>query len=244
MMDWTETINQLKVEIFFFTVLFAILFFQIQQASVKTLLSMLLITAWLGVLWYYLQYKGKKLDSRDKQEKQILDKENTERLETPEIVSHNYYVKTAPKKGLSYLKKNELLMKMAQDLIFVRTFDAQKYQEMLVFMNHYQKVYMYILAERYPCQSYVPTLLDLRENILEIMYQYYLVVPKTFKHIYGVDPYAVIEKNIHLFLKLSRTMLEVLENFCRLDLKEHYFPMTGPMPYDAKRQQEKQNLLP
>ena len=36
-------------------------------------------------------------------------------------------------------------------------------------------------------------------------------------------------------------MLEVLENFCRLDLKEYYFPSTIPMPNDESRKIEKQN---
>lgn len=243
-MDWTETVNNLKVEILFFTLLFAVLFFQIQQANVKTLLSLLLITLWLAGLWYYLKYKGQQVDTQEKQEVQILEKENEKKLEVPEMATQNYYIKSAPKKGLNYLKKNETLMKIARDLIFVKTFDAQKYQDLLVYMDSYQKVYMYILAERYPCKSYVPTFLDLRENVLELLYQYYLVVPKNFKHIYGVDPYQTIEKNIHHFLKLSRTMLKVLENFCRLDLKEHYFPTTNPMPYDTFREKEKRHVLP
>ena len=115
---------------------------------------------------------------------------------------------------------------------------------MCVFMDSYQKVYMYILAERYLASSYVPTFLDLRENILEIMYQYYVVVPQHFKHIYGVSPYEKIEKNINEFLKLSRTMIEVLENFCRLDLKENYFPTTSPMPHDQYNEKTKKNILP
>ena len=244
MMDWKETVNHVKIELFFYTLLFAILFFQIQQANVKTILSLLLITFWLVGLWYYLMYKSQQADTREQQEEKILEEENAKKREAPEMSTSNYYIKGAPKKGLSYLKKNETLMKMARDLIFVKTFDAQKYQEWLVFLNAFQKIYMYILAERYPCQSYVPTFLDIRENILELMYQFYLVVPKNFKHIYGVDSYEVIERNLRNFLKVSRTMLEVLENFCRLDLKEHYFPMTLPMPFDASREKEKSNLLP
>jgi len=59
-----------------------------------------------------------------------------------------------------------------------------------------------------------------------------------------VHPYEVLQKNIETFVKLSRTMLQVLENFCRMDLKEYYFPMTQPMPNDVFRKKEKQNILP
>jgi hypothetical protein len=240
-MDLYDTINNLKIEIAFGVVLFSILFFQIQQANTKTLLSMLLITLWAGAAWFYLQYKNKQIDTQEKKELKVIEDENEKKLEVPEIISSNYYVKAAPKKGLQYMKKNEVLVNMAKELIFVKTFDEQKYQDLLVFMNDYQKVYMYILAERYPCQSYVPTFIDLRENILQLLYQLYLVIPKTFKHIYGVNPYQTIEKNIETFMKLSRTMLEVLENFCRLDLKEYYFPETNPMPFDTKKEK---HLLP
>lgn len=216
-----------RVEILFFTTLIALVFSQIQQASVQTLLSTLLVTLWGMMLWYYMRTKD---SVTTKNGTTLLDKENEVSLEVPEIASKNYYVKAAPKKGLKYLKNNETLVKIAKNLIFVKTFDAQKFQEMLIYMNSFQKVYMYILAERYLCKSYVPTFLDLRENILEIMYQYYIVVPKDFKHIYGLSPYQEIAKSIKDFLVLSRTMIQVLENFCRLELKEHYFPPTLPMP--------------
>jgi hypothetical protein len=243
-MDWVDTINNIRAELLFFTFLFAVLFFQIQQANEKTLLSLLLITLWLVGLGYYLQYKSTKVDGVDRRDTALLEAENDKKLEVSEIVSPNYYIKAAPKKGLKYLKNNETLMNIAKDLIFVKTFDAQKYQDMLVYMNSYQKVYMYILAERYQCKSYISTFLDLRENILEIMYQYYVVVPSNFKHIYGISPYMNIEKNIHEFLKLSRMMIDVLENFCKLDLKEHYFPTTNPMPHDKYNENSKKYILP
>ena len=236
-MEWYSAINNLKIEIFFGIAVFSLLFFQIQQAESKTIMSLLLVTLWAAGAWYYLQYKNKQIDTQEKKEVAVLETEHQKKLETaPEMPPSNYYVKAASKKGLTYLMKNKVLVDMSKDLIFVKTFDEQKYQELLVYLNHYQKVYMYILAERYPCQSYVPTFVDLRENILELLYQFYLVVPKTFKHIYGVDPYVTIEKNIQTFTKLSRTMLEILENFCRLDLKEYYFPETNPMPFDEKRE--------
>lgn len=235
-MEWFTTINNLKVEIAFGIALFSVLFFQIQQAETKTLISLLLISLWIAAAWYYLQYRNKQVITQDEKSTAILQEQHQLKLDTaPEMPPDNYYVKSASKKGLTYLLKNKVLVDISKDLIFVKTFDEQKYQELLVYLNHYQKVYMYILAERYPCQSYVPTFIDLRENILQLLYQYYLVVPKSFKHIYGVDPYATLEKNIQQFTKLSRTMLEVLENFCRLDLKEYYFPDTNPMPFDERK---------
>jgi hypothetical protein len=214
-------------EMLFIILFISIVFYQLTQSSEKIIMSMLLISIWVLAFYYYYNINKTTLPVSIQEDKKTLPKGK-------EISTDNYYVKNNPKKGLEYLKNNETLVKIINDLAFVKTFDSQKYNEMCVYMNAYQKVYMYILAERYLPSSYVPTFLDLRENILEILYQYYVVIPQHFKHIYGVSPYEKIEKNVHEFLKLSRTMIEVLENFCRLDLKENYFPTTNPMPNGQK----------
>jgi Ca2+/Na+ antiporter len=242
--DWTTLLQEIKVELLFLLLLMAILFYQFQKAEVKTLMSLLLITIWGIFIWYYLQYRVKQEKQEGSKADTLLNKEHDIMMKNPEINSSYYPIKGAPKKGWTYLKENTTLIQIAKDLDFVKTFDRQKYQWMLVQMNQYQKVYMYILAERYPCQSYIGNFIDIREGILEVLYQMYLVVPSHFKHIYGVHPYEVLKNNIETFIKLSRTMIEVLENFCRMDLKEYYFPMTQPMPNDIIRKVEKQNILP
>ncbi len=242
--DWATLLQEIKVEVMFLLLLMAIFFYQFQKAEVKTLMSLLLITLWGIIIWYYLQYRVKEERQEDKQASTLLNEEHEVLMKNPEISSSYYPIKGAPKKGWTYLKENKSLMEIAKDLDFVKTFDRQKYQWLLVQMNQYQKVYMYILAERYPCQSYIGNFIDIREGILEVLYQMYLVVPSHFKHIYGVHPYEVLKNNIENFIKLSRTMIEVLENFCRMDLKEYYFPITQPMPNDIVRKDEKQNILP
>jgi len=236
-MDWIAVVNNVKLEVGFFIGLFAILFYQLQSSDSKTLSSLLLVTLWGGAAWYYLQSKNQEVVTQQEEEAAALEVDNKSHQVT---TTPNFYVQ--PQKELAYLKKNQVLVNLTKELQFVKTFDKQKYQDLLVLLNAYQKVYMYILAERYPCQSYVPTFIDLRENILELLYQMYLVVPKTLKHIYGVDPYATLEKSIDTFLKLSRNQLKILENFCRLDLKEFYFPETNPMPFDEKV--DRKNILP
>lgn len=227
----------IKPDMVFYILFVAVLFYQITQSSEKIIMSMVLVSIWLLAFYYYFKVQNEDTKTTIKNIEDSVPKGK-------EIATTNYFVKSSPKKGLEYLKNNETLVKIVKDLSFVKTFDLQKYNEMCVYMDSYQKVYMYILAERYLPSSYVPTFLDLRENILEIMYQYYVVIPQHFKHIYGVSPYQKIDTNIHEFLKLSRTMIEVLENFCRLDLKENYFPTTNPMPHDQYKEKDRKNILP
>jgi hypothetical protein len=230
-------LKKYKAEVLFLILCVAIIFYQLSQSSEKTLMALLVVSLWLFALYYYFM--------KDQKEQPVKDPvKSTDLPKGKEIATNNFYVKNNPNKGLEYLKNNEMLLKIVNELAFVKTFDSQKYNEMCIYMNSYQKVYMYILAERYLASSYVPTFLDLRENILEIMYQYYVVVPQHLKHIYGVNPYEKLETNIMEFIKLSRTMIEVLENFCRMDLKEKYFPTTSPMPHDVHNEKEKKYILP
>ena len=231
-----DVFKKYKVEFLFLILCVAIIFYQLSQSSEKTLMAMLLVSLWIFALYYYFM--------KDKKDINVVNDTPSVLPKGKEIATNNYYVKNNPNKGLEYLKNNENLLKIVKDLSFVKTFDAQKYNEMCVYMNSFQKVYMYILAERYLASNYIHTFLDLRENILEILYQYYIVVPQHLKHIYGVNPYEKIEKNVNEFLKLSRTMIEVLENFCRMDLKDKYFPTTSPMPYDVHNEKEKKHILP
>ena len=75
-----DTIDSLKIEITFFTILFAIIFFQIQRAEMKTIISMLLITVWLIALFFYLKYKSEQIGDIEKQELAIIENENTKKL--------------------------------------------------------------------------------------------------------------------------------------------------------------------
>jgi hypothetical protein len=126
------------------------------------------------------------------------------------------------------------LLEIAKDLRFVRIFDKPRYGDLLLMLDRFQKVYMYILGERYTCSSYVPTLMDLRDGVAEILYGLVFVVPEAFRHTYGFEPGPVIERNTARFTEVSRKMVDTVNRFCRD--REPYFPMYAPRPYEHGRE--------
>jgi hypothetical protein len=143
-----------------------------------------------------------------------------------------------------FLKENPPLMELVRRLRFVSTFDPARFRDWIVTMNKLQKTYMYILGGRYHAGSYKATFDDLRDNVLETMYGFVLVVPPSFKHIYGVAPDAVTEAAILDARAILDTMSHVLANHMRLDLG---LPADGPdVPVPANRYVApgRENLVP
>jgi len=136
---------------------------------------------------------------------------------------------------LRFLPKNPALAAIARDLRFVRTFDKARYADLLLYMEKFQKTYMYILGDRYYLESYVGTLMDLRDSVAETLYSLVFAVPASFRHSYGVAPYPIIQRNIEEFQVLSRKMIKIVENFARSRGDAH-FPAVGPRPYEKGRE--------
>lgn len=124
-----------------------------------------------------------------------------------------------------FLKENPPLMEVVRRLRFVSMFDAPRFREWIRTLNQLQKVYIYILGGRYYAPSYKATFDDLRDAVLETMYGFVLIVPQSFKHIYGVRPDAVCKAAIADVRGILDTMSHVLAGHMTRDLG---VPADGP----------------
>jgi len=203
------------------------IFFQLSFANKQTILSLILITI-LGFAGYYYLYKTN--------EKKIADNKNDTTFFNDQIKDRNevsteqFFIKKFPNKKLKFFLKNNNLIEIAKDLMILRMFDKARYADLLNLMNSYQKTYTYILGERYEPVSYVPIFIDLGNEILENMYSIYFVVPVVLKHVYGVYPNEIIEKNITRFTNLHADNIEILKSFTKKQVAYPYFPETDPKP--------------
>lgn len=206
----------------------AILFYQLSQMQMKTLIVVMIMFVYVAAVMYYIY-------SQTKSQKDM-DADKSMQLTTsinPNMSANSdlYPVKIFPKDGkFKYLIKNTTLMEIAEDIRFVKTFDKARYADLLLHMDKFQKTYIYILSDRYTCDSGIPMLLDFRSVIGEILYSMYLIVPKTLKHAYGLDPFKVLETNIDKFTSLSRLMMDIVEGHCKTQI-----PHTQPI--DIQRMQ-------
>lgn len=206
----------------------AVLYFQIYQASSHTVSALILITLWSSAIIAFIIYRNRKATTEDADKSAALISgtgSNKDTRRKGSSGSESYYVKQFPKLGLQNIVKNHILSDIGADLAFTAIFDKARYQETLLLMDKFQKVYMYILGGRYNCTSYIPTMVDISDLILENLYSFYIVVPSQTKHIYGLYPHDILKKNITLFTSLRRSMLNVVNTFSNKVVADYVNPV-------------------
>jgi hypothetical protein len=198
-----------------------------------------------GIAWFAYGYLQERSDTAKKSiinTYSHFDKIGAGRAETNLDI---FNIGAFPKKGFTYLQKNQVLIDIALDLALLKMFDRAKYGDFLVLMNQFQKTYIYILVERYYFESYFSTFLDIGDQILELMYSMYFVMPSSgLKHVYNVIPSALIEYNINRFTVLRRKMIEILESFGKKQLGVQYITESLPKPSDKPFDPIKVRMLP
>lgn len=222
----------------------AIAFYILRSSEKTTLLAIMLIVVSIAV--YATVYTPSAKDAtnagggasrRSKRGKGELDLDEaikdrmavTNRAADPSKI---YMIKSFPKSGLKYLREHEQMLKVAQNLLYLRVFDRARYQEVLLLMDRLQKVYIYILVGRYDCRLGFNLFMDIREMLREKLYSFYIVVPMRTKHMYGLDPHKELDSSITEFTVLTRKMIRVLENYARRECKTPYLDPSMPLAID------------
>jgi hypothetical protein len=234
-------LSVLRDEVVWIVVLGVVLFYQLSHATTNTLLAMVVLGMFGYVAFLYLQRRSVAVQATKQNDVVFLEGEASQRRE---IASDRAFVATFPKKGLRYLRQSDALLSIAKNVVIARMFDKARYADMLLYMNHLQKVYMYILDGRYHPKDFLPIFHDLRESVLEVLYSMYFVVPKKLKHVYGVDPYSVLRESTQQFTVLTREMLNVLHNYAKKQCKQPYVPETLPKAADAPFDPHRARRLP
>jgi hypothetical protein len=224
-------------EIVLFAVLGVIAFSYLSRANEKTLLATAVMGGVAYVGYMYLRNVATNDNVKTKEGLDMFEKDGS--VWRREANSDSVFVATFPKKGFRFLKENGELQQIAKEVLLCRMFDRARYSDLLLHMDQYQKVYMYILDGRFQVRQYVPIFFDLRTSILEILYSMYFVVPEKTRHVYGVEPHKSIAVSIERFMALSQTMASILRSYSKKTIKEPYFPDDYPeasdQPFDAYR---------
>lgn len=193
---------------------------------VSILLTIVFVSA---VFWYVFRKSRGEKQTQKAQETQM----ESSLQGRKELVSPAYPVSKFNGK-LKYLPKNAVFVDIVKDLRFVRIFDKARYGDLIAHLDKLQKTYMYILAKRYTCESHIPSFMDLRDYVLELLYSLYVVVPESLRHTYGIQPHNVIEKNVTAFTAITREMLSIMKAFCKDE--GAYYPELLPRPYEPSRE--------
>jgi len=215
-------------QVIFFIFFGAIVFYQLNSYSNEKLLSIIIITIFGFFGYYYLNNQYKVLSETNAISEDIINLESEKRKEAnSEIYNINKFPK---KKKFKYIFKNKIMVEIVEDLNILRMFDKARYGDLILNMDNLQKIYIYILGNRYEPRSYIPTFIDVSDKILEILYSLIFVIPESFKHVYGVNTEEILTRNVERFTALKTKMLTILENYAKAEHNIKFLPEIYPRP--------------
>ena len=226
----------LSNQYYYIVILFAMLFYILSKRESPILLTIIILFA---VFYYYNTYRKDneaqfKADNSRKE-----DKIRDEVKDVVELATDNFYIHKNNKE-IKYLLKNKEFMDILFNIRFIKRFDKTRFSNMIVNMDKLMKIYVYILADRYDANTYLPIFNDIKNNIYEIFYSLIFVVPNQFKHIYGFDPQTEIDKSLSDFRKKIKDMLTVITNYAKIGKQKVYVNNDKYAPYEKN----KEHVLP
>lgn len=220
------------LQYYYVIILFAVLYYILSKRNPPVLLSIIIL---IIIFYYYNTYRKEnetqfKADSSKKE-----DRIRDEVKDVVELSTDNFYIHKNSK-DIKYLVKNKEFMDILFNIRFIKRFDKTRYSNMIVNLDKLMKIYIYILADRYDVNTYLPIFNDIKNTVLEIFYSLIFVVPNQFKHIYGFDPQSEIDKSLSDFRNKTKQMLTVITNYARIGQKKVYVNNDKYMPYEKNKE--------
>jgi len=213
-------------------IILAILYYILNKNKSSVLLSIIIII----IAFYYFNNHIKenevkyKTDTIKKEEKIIGEVKNIVELSTD-----NFYINKNNKK-VKYLIKNKEFMDILFNIRFIKKFDKTRYSNLIIYMDKLMKIYIYLLADRYDINTFLPIFTDIKNSIIEIFYSLIFVIPNKFKHIYGFDPQIEIDKSLSDFRLKVKDMLTVITNYAKISKQNVYVNNDKYIPYEKNKE--------
>ena len=225
-------INEILSRYYYIIIILAIFYYILSKNNSSILLSIIIII----IAFYYIDNYIKENDIIKNTDNNI-KKDNIQRevKDIIEVSNDNFYV-NKNNKNTKYLIKNKEFMDILFNIRFIKKFDKTKYSNMIINMDKLMKIYIYILADRYDINTYLPIFTDIKDNIIEIFYSLIFVIPNKFKHIYGFDPQVEIDKSLKDFRTKTKDMITVITNYSKIGKEEAYINIHKYIPYEKNKE--------
>jgi hypothetical protein len=208
----------------------AIIFFLISKQNLSILLAIIIII----IISYFYFNEIKHFDDNNKlNEKNIITTINNDIKDRQYLSDENYFLKKFPNE-IKYLQKDKELFSIIINIRFIKRYDKSKYSNIVLYIDKFYKIYMFILADRYDIKKYFNTFLILRNTIIKELYSIYIILPMKMKYYYGFDSFNEIKKSITKFIDYSRIMITVLEKYGYQEKKVFYLNDSIIKPYENK----------
>lgn len=136
----------------------------------------------------------------------------------------------------SYNEFNDIL----RLLEYTKRYDKSKYIEIENKFHRFSHIYVYVLGDRWDVKMMMPILYELRIDILEVLYSYYMVLPVKMRHVFGFKPLERLKEVIDETDKRLRRMIEIVKLYAKHDKNIIHMDDYSIMPYNMKDN----NMLP
>lgn len=206
----------------------SIIFYLISYRDIKVLLSLIIILIIGFYLFNYIKNQYSEIEKKKIINITNFDNNIKNRNET---ISNNYYINKIIKNN-KYLSTNNDMINILLNIEFIKKFDNAKFTDIINYMNHYNKIYIFILSDRYKPEEYFQILLDTHYLILETLYSLFIIIPKEFKYIFGLNSYDEIYKSINDFNFLSIKMINIIELYSKKNKNVNYLIDSKIRPYN------------
>ena len=196
----------------------SIIFFIISGNEVKILLSIIII---IIIAYYYFtkinEYNFINIENQKNSIKTI----NNDIKKRKYINDDNFFIKKF-NKNIRYLMNDQVLLDIILNIKFTMKYDYEKYTNIINYIDHFYKIYMYILSNRYDINEYFSTFLSLRDSIIKEMYSIYIILPMKMINYYGFNSFNELKKSLNDFIKYSRKLIIILERYAKQEKNIYY----------------------
>ena len=213
---------------YFAIFILALIFFIISNKNVSILVSIIIIII-IGY-YYFSKINEYNIDVKTNFNNKIL-KLNNDLKDKEHIIDDNYIINKFPIE-LRYLKNDKILIELILKIRFIKIFDDAKYTKLILLLEKFMKVYIFMLADRYDISDYFSTFLELRKSIIKELYSIYIVIPMKLRYIFNVNSFNTIKETINDFMKHSRKMILIIENYGFKHKGLYYLQDTKYKPYE------------
>lgn len=228
--------NDILKKYSYILIILALIYYILSKNNSSILLTIIIII----IAFYYINSYIKDNDEQFKADGiKKVEKIQNEMKDIVELTTDHFYIKKN-NKNVKFLIKNKEFMDILFNIRFIKKFDKTRYSNMIINMDKIMKIYIYILADRYDTNTYLPIFTDIKNNVIEIFYSLIFVVPNQFKHIYGFDPQTEIDKSLTDFRNKIKDMLTVITNYAKIGKQIVYINNNKYMPYEKN----KEHVLP
>ena len=212
----------------------SLIYFIISYQKLNILLAIIII---IIITYFYLNKINNYNDNNKTNFKNTIDTINKDITYRQYLNNDNYFLRKYPK-IIRYLHKDTKLLDIVLNIRFIKLYDKEKYTNIILYIDKFYKIYMYILIDRYDISKFFNTFIDLRNTIIRELYSMYIILPMKMKFYYGFNSFNELKKSINDFMEYSKKLITIIERYGYQEKKIYYLDDIKYKPYDNKNKND------